>query len=119
MLSSVLRSPKAITINIEIMRAFSRYRAMLKDNDEIHFMILGNGGEKKRLQNRVQELALKNVTFLDAVHTVVSSDYVGAFYNSMSSQMPGEHLFLQGAIGGWVQPDKGDNNGRFRPRRIR
>jgi len=49
-------------------------------------------------------------TFLDAAHSLVSSDYVGAFYNSMSEQMSGEHVFLQGAIGGWVQPDKGDKS---------
>jgi hypothetical protein len=35
MLSSVLRSKKAISINIEIMRAFARYRAMLIGNDEM------------------------------------------------------------------------------------
>ena len=33
MLSSVLRSEKAIQINIEIMRAFARYRGLLKEND--------------------------------------------------------------------------------------
>jgi hypothetical protein len=35
MLSSVLRSKKAISINIEIMRAFSHYRALLYENDEL------------------------------------------------------------------------------------
>lgn len=35
MLSSVLHSPKAIQINIEIMRAFARYRALLKENEEL------------------------------------------------------------------------------------
>jgi hypothetical protein len=35
MLSSVLHSDKAIKINIEIMRAFSRYRALLKENEEL------------------------------------------------------------------------------------
>ena len=49
-------------------------------------------------------------TFFDAVHDKVSADYVGAFYKSMSNKIPGEHLFLQGAIGGWVQPDKGDQS---------
>jgi hypothetical protein len=33
MLSSVLRSEKAIQINIEIMRAFARYRSLLKENE--------------------------------------------------------------------------------------
>ena len=49
-------------------------------------------------------------TFFDAVHTEVSADYVGAFYEDMSVDMAGEHLFLQGAIGGWVQPDKEDQS---------
>lgn len=35
MLSSVLRSEKAIKINIEIMRAFARYRGLLKENEEL------------------------------------------------------------------------------------
>ena len=35
MLSSVLRSSKAVSINIEIMRAFVRYRAILKENEDI------------------------------------------------------------------------------------
>ena len=33
MLSSVLRSEKAIKINIEIMRAFARYRALIKETE--------------------------------------------------------------------------------------
>ncbi|MBP6976736.1 MAG: ORF6N domain-containing protein [Lentimicrobiaceae bacterium] len=35
MLSSVLRSEKAILVNIEIMRAFSKYRALLKENEDL------------------------------------------------------------------------------------
>ena len=35
MLSSVLHSEKAIRINIEIMRAFARYRAFLQENKEL------------------------------------------------------------------------------------
>ena len=35
MLSSVLTSPKAIQINIEIMRAFARYRALLLENADL------------------------------------------------------------------------------------
>lgn len=45
-------------------------------------------------------------TVLDAVFDQVSSDYVGGFYARMGERVGGEHLFLQGAIGGWVQPDK-------------
>lgn len=40
MLSSVLHSDKAIRINIEIMRAFARYRAFLSENQEIKKEIL-------------------------------------------------------------------------------
>ena len=35
MLSSVLRSDRAIKVNIEIMRAFARYRAILLENHEL------------------------------------------------------------------------------------
>ena len=35
MLSSVLRSPRAVQVNIEIMRAFVRLRQMLQSNDEL------------------------------------------------------------------------------------
>ncbi|MGB4775362.1 MAG: ORF6N domain-containing protein [Daejeonella sp.] len=35
MLSSVLSSEKAIQINIEIMRAFSKYRALLRNDDDL------------------------------------------------------------------------------------
>ncbi|MCL4482336.1 MAG: ORF6N domain-containing protein [Bacteroidetes bacterium] len=40
MLSSVLHSDKAIKINIEIMRAFARYRAFLSENQELKKEIL-------------------------------------------------------------------------------
>lgn len=39
MLSSVLRSEKAIQINIEIMRAFARYRALIRENLELRKQI--------------------------------------------------------------------------------
>jgi hypothetical protein len=45
-------------------------------------------------------------TVLDAVFDQVSSDYVAGFYRHMAEHLEGEHLFLQGAIGGWVQPDR-------------
>lgn len=35
MLSSVLTSPKAVQMNIEIMRAFAKYRALLMGNSDI------------------------------------------------------------------------------------
>jgi hypothetical protein len=44
-------------------------------------------------------------TFVDAVHDKVSSDYVGGFYRAMDSVYGGTNLFLQGSIGGWIQPE--------------
>lgn len=49
-------------------------------------------------------------TFYDAVQNEVSADYVGAYYTDISNSMAGEHLFFQGAIGGWVQPLKEDQS---------
>ncbi|MBX7258416.1 MAG: alkaline ceramidase [Candidatus Hydrogenedentes bacterium] len=43
-------------------------------------------------------------TVLDGDTTDVSADWVGAFYAKMASQLSGEHVFVQGAIGGWIQP---------------
>lgn len=36
MLSSILRSMKAVAVNIEIMRAFAKYRTMLMENRNLH-----------------------------------------------------------------------------------
>jgi hypothetical protein len=49
-------------------------------------------------------------TVLGAENTSTSADYVHGFVNAMSAAQPGEHLFLQGAIGGWVQPLQGDRS---------
>ena len=49
-------------------------------------------------------------TVLGPDNTMVSADYVSGFYTSMSANLPGEHLFLQGSIGGWVQPLQGDRS---------
>jgi hypothetical protein len=43
-------------------------------------------------------------TFLDARYSEVSADYVQGFYKAMDQSLGGENLFLQGAIGGWIQP---------------
>ncbi|MCH9739866.1 MAG: glycosyltransferase family 4 protein [Epsilonproteobacteria bacterium] len=48
---------------------------LLKERDDIHFIILGQGGEKKRLQERTISLGLKNFTFLNPV----SKEQVGTF----------------------------------------
>jgi hypothetical protein len=45
-------------------------------------------------------------TILDGAFEAVSSDYVAGFYRRMDSVFGGVNLFLQGAIGGWVQPER-------------
>jgi len=44
-------------------------------------------------------------TFVDAVHDRISSDYLSGFYKHLDSVWGGVNLFLQGPIGGWVQPE--------------
>ena len=44
-------------------------------------------------------------TFVDAVHNQVSADYPAGFYRSMDKEWGGVNIFLQGSIGGWVQPE--------------
>lgn len=43
-------------------------------------------------------------TVLGGDTTLASADWTGTFYQKMSAALPGEHLFLQGGVGGWVQP---------------
>lgn len=43
-------------------------------------------------------------TILDDPNTLASVDWIGYFYKRMNEALPGEHVYLQGAIGGWVQP---------------
>lgn len=47
-------------------------------------------------------------TLLDGIFDVVSADWVGAYRDALGEALGGEHLFFQGAIGAWVQPDKTD-----------
>lgn len=61
MLSSVLRSEKAIQINIEIMRAFGRYRALLRENKELKKEIL-------RLDAKLNKAFKFLLDKLDALH---------------------------------------------------
>ncbi len=48
---------------------------LLRGNSDIFFIILGQGGEKTRLQHKVNDLKLKNFLFLDPV----SKEQVGSF----------------------------------------
>ncbi len=44
-------------------------------------------------------------TVLGADNTLVSADFPSGFYKQMKAKKGGVNLFLQGAIGGWVQPE--------------
>lgn len=44
-------------------------------------------------------------TFMDAVSDKVSSDFVGGLYQKLDTELGGTNLFLQGAVGGWIQPE--------------
>ncbi len=61
MLASVLRSKKAITINIEIMRTFARYRAMLMDNKDLN-------SEIKALDDKINKVFKFLLDKIDALH---------------------------------------------------
>ena len=45
-----------------------------------------------------------HTTVLNGDATLISADYAGGLYNSLDKKYKGVNLFLQGAIGGWVQP---------------
>lgn len=61
MLSSVLNSEKAIKINIEIMRAFARYRSLIKENEELREEIL-------KLDTKLNQAFKFLLGQLDALH---------------------------------------------------
>jgi len=73
---------------------------LLRDNREVHFIVLGQGGEKRRLKNRIKELELNNFTFLNPI----AKEQVGAFLEQIDvafiSLLP-EKLFRFG-----VSPNK-------------
>jgi hypothetical protein len=61
MLSSVLRSKKAIAINIEIMRAFAKYRAMLIENQDLKL-------ELRALYDKINKVFKFLLDKIDALH---------------------------------------------------
>jgi hypothetical protein len=61
MLSSVLRSKKAIKINIEIMRAFSLYRAMLIEDKSLRIEI-------KAIDEKINKVFRYMLDKIDALH---------------------------------------------------
>jgi len=44
-------------------------------------------------------------TFVDALASEVSADFIHGYYQTMKTNLGGEAMYLQGAIGGWVQPE--------------
>jgi hypothetical protein len=44
-------------------------------------------------------------TIMDGATSLVSADYVYGLYQHLDQKLGGVNLFLQGAIGGWVQPE--------------
>ncbi len=44
-------------------------------------------------------------TIMDDASTAASSDYVWGYYKYLDSAQGGVNMFLQGAIGGWIQPE--------------
>jgi hypothetical protein len=63
MLSSVLRSPRAISVNIEIMRAFVRMREMLASNHEL----------AKRIDQLEARIGKKLATHDEAIAAILSA----------------------------------------------
>lgn len=61
MLSSILRSDEAIRINIEIMRAFTRYRAFMIENKELR-------NEIKALDQKLNSSVLFLLKRIDSLH---------------------------------------------------
>jgi hypothetical protein len=60
-LSSVLRSEKAIKINIDIMRAFARYRALLREHEKLKQEIV-------KLDSKLNKAFKYLLEKLDALH---------------------------------------------------
>ena len=73
MLSSVLRSNKAIEMNIEIMRAFARYRAYLIDNKDISKRL----GELDDKINRVFKYLLDKIQGFDSIKVSDARNKIG------------------------------------------
>ncbi len=45
-------------------------------------------------------------TFLDKENTLVSADFPAGLYKKLKADLGGVNVYLQGAIGGWIQPEK-------------
>ncbi len=93
-------------------------------SDQIHLPWVENRSEKDLLDNTVALMEFSDnsgrviatltnfachPTVLGPGNTLASADYVAGFYRSMAAFSTGEHLFLQGAVGGLVQPALGQS----------
>ena len=67
MLSSVLRSPRAIEINILIMRAFVRLRKVLSANKDLSYLF-------KELKHKVDKHDVKIGLIIRAIEKMIASD---------------------------------------------
>jgi hypothetical protein len=61
MLSSVLNSEKAIKVNIEIMRAFAKYRALLIENQDLR-------SELRAMDDKINKVSKYLLKRIDALH---------------------------------------------------
>jgi hypothetical protein len=75
MLSSVLRSKKAIAINVEIMRAFANYRAMLVENNDLKSEIIA-------LDNKINQVFKFLLEKIDALHQKKSEPRIKVGYKN-------------------------------------
>jgi hypothetical protein len=66
MLSSVLNSERAIKVNIEIMRAFAKYRALLIENQDLR-------SELRAMDDKINKVFKYLLDRIDALHQERSS----------------------------------------------
>lgn len=75
--------------------------------DPLVVVLEARNGEGKTIATLTNFAA--HPTVLDGDNTLISADWVWGFYTAMRKALPGEHLFLQGAIGAWIQPKTPDH----------
>jgi glycosyltransferase involved in cell wall biosynthesis len=86
-----------IANNLEYMIEVARE---LKEYHDIHFIILGQGGEKQKLQDKLEGLGLDNMTFLEPIKKEMVKSFLEKIDVSFISLLP-EKLFRFG-----VSPNK-------------
>jgi len=72
----------------------------LREYPDIHFIILGQGGEKQKLQDKLKDLSLDNVTFFEPIKKEMVKSFLEEIDVSFISLLP-EKLFKFG-----VSPNK-------------